>query len=440
MIFRRSTRRRRIPYDAPGSRSRKKAAKAANRRVDELFLSRRVLMLKGVAVTGFSVLAGKLGIMQFGEAEKWSAQAVSNVQRWRELKPARGMILDRQGRVIAENRKTWSLSVIPWDLPELDAPEWEYIRGQLVTALRLPEVVLVDPRSIPLSARDQVYRRLGQLLGDQSDADYKQTTLNIEQQLDYNRYGIFKDPGDEAVAMINEYRHELPGITVVSWLDYLVNNYEGSKTPILVKGDVTRGVAMKLAANALFLPGVELDDQALTRTYSGGLSMSHILGFAGPVTEEELKLPTNVAGEDEAGRPIYRYYQPGDTVGKQGLEGYYEEQLRGLKGGYLYETDGTGREVRRIQGHYQPAVPGRNIRLTIDVELQAAIAAIVADELPLAMGRRLVADERDRANKLYVEDVEHVTKGAAVVITDVNSGEVLAMVSHPSYDLSLIHI
>ena len=439
MIFdRTSKRKRRIPYDAPGSRSRKKAARAANRRADEIFLTRRVLMLKGAAVTGFAVLAGKLGLMQFREADRWSAQAVSNVQRWRELKPARGMILDRQGRELARNRKTWSISVVPWDLPELDTPEWEYIRGQLITALRLPEVVLVDPRSIPLDAREQVYRRLGQLLGDQTDADYKQTVTNIDQQLDYNNFAIFKDPGDQAVAMINEFRSELPGISVVSWLDYLVNNYYGYKTPILVKGDVGRDVAMKLAANALYLPGVELDDQALTRTYHGGPSMSHVLGFAGPVTEEELKLPGNVVGEDEFGQPIYRYYKPGDMVGKQGLEGYYEEQLRGLKGGYLYETDATGREVRRIEGHYQPAVPGRNIRLTIDTELQAAIAAILVDEMPRAMERRVLADDRDRREGLeVVEGVEHKTKGAAVVITDVNTGEVLAMVSHPSYDNQL---
>ena len=435
MIFRRK--RRRIPYDAPGSRSRKKAARAANRRVDELFITRRVFLFKGVAVAGFSGLAVRLGLMQLRDGETWSAQAVSNVQRWRELKPARGMILDRQGRVLAENVKTWSVNVIPNDLPELDTPEWAYIRGQLVTALRLPDVVMVDPRSIPVGAREQVYRRLGQLLGDATDTDYRQTVLNITQQLKYNPYAIFKDVGDEPAAMINEFRSELPGITVVSLLDYLVDNYYGYETPILVKGNVSRDVAMKLAANAIYLPGVELDDQALTRSYPGGLAMSHVLGFAGPVTEEELKLPANYVGDDENGQPSYRYYKPGDIIGKQGLEGYYEDQLRGLKGGYLYETDGTGREVRQVEGHYQPAVPGRNLRLTIDTELQAAIAAILEQELPIAMERRKVADERDRGLGLDVPDIDHQSKGAAVVISDVATGEVVAMVSHPSYDNQL---
>ena len=138
------------------------------------------------------------------------------------------------------------------------------------------------------------------------------------------------------------------------------------------------------------------------------------------------------SSDDEDGNNQYRYYKPKDIIGKQGLELYYEEQLRGLKGGYLYERDANGRELRRLSEGAQPAVPGRNLRLTIDLELQAAVSHILQQELPLAMERRQAEDRRD--GKPYVE---HQTQGGAVVMLDVRNGEVLAMASYPTYDNTL---
>ena len=102
---------KRIPYDPPGSKARKKANKQANRRVDQLFVTRRALMMKSAVVGAFSILLARLGYMQIGKGEDYEAQATTNITDWRELKPARGLIVDRQGRLMAGNRKSWSVSV-----------------------------------------------------------------------------------------------------------------------------------------------------------------------------------------------------------------------------------------------------------------------------------------------------------------------------------------
>jgi len=432
LIFGRKEARRRIKFDPPGSKARKKANRKATRRLDDIFVTRRVFAFKGAVAAGFVALVAKMGYMQIGNANKYQDAAESNIVAWTPLKPARGVIRDRQGRVLASNRKSWSVSVIPVDVLNLDDQDLAYVREQLITALRLPQVVIVKPGNIPKDATDSVYRNLGRLLGDQNDQDFQDTKEWIERQLKVNYVAKFEGITSDQAAQINSYSADLPGVEVVSYFDYVMTNFMYQSQPMLLKSDVSREVAMKLAANQIYLPGVVLDDDSLARTYSGGPTMSHILGFAGPITSEELEDDSNVISRDTDSVTQYRYYQPGDTIGKQGLEAYYEEQLRGSKGGYLYERDGSGREVRRLAEGATAAVPGHNLRLTIDLELQAAISHILDQELPLAMQRRQDADA-----KAGLPYREHKTQGGAVVILDVKHGEVLAMASSPTYDNQL---
>jgi penicillin-binding protein 2 len=423
---------KRIPYDPPGSKARKKANKQANRRVDQLFLTRRAMLMKSAVFGGFSILLARLGYMQIGKGEDYQAAATTNITDWRELKPSRGIIVDRKGRLLAKNRKSWSVSVIPADIRRLEPEQLSYVREQLMTALRLPDVVMINPGSIPAEAKDQVYRRVGRLLGDTTEQDFENTKNWITRQLRVNDYAKFDDISADTAAQFNTYQNELPGVEIVNFFDYVIRNYRYIETPYLLKKDISREVAMKLAANQLYLPGVVMSDDVLAREYPGGPAMSHILGFAGPVNSDELNDDSNVATRDEDGNPQYRYYKPGDIIGKQGLEAFYEEQLRGLKGGYLYERDANGRELRRLTEGAQPAVPGRNMQLTIDLELQAAVSRILQQELPQAMERR---QEADRIAELPYR--EHTTHGGAVVIYDVNTGELLAMASYPTYDNTL---
>ena len=423
---------KRIPYDPPGSKARKKANKQANRRVDQLFLTRRAVMMKSAVIGGFSILLARLGYMQIGKGADYQAAATTNITDWRELKPSRGVIVDRKGRLMAKNRKSWSVSVIPADIRQLESTQLAYVREQLMTALRLPDVVMINPGSIPAEAKDQVYRRVGRLLGDTTEQDYENTRNWIKSQLQYNDYAKFDDISADTAAQFNTYQADLPGVEIVNFFDFVIRNYRYIETPYLLKTDISREVAMKLAANQLYLPGVVLSDEVLTRQYPGGPTMSHILGFAGPVNSDELNDDSNVSSRDEDGNPQYRFYKPGDIIGKQGLEYFYEEQLRGGKGGYLYERDANGRELRRLSEGATPAVPGRNLQLTIDVELQAAVSRILQEELPLAMERRQEADA-----KASLPYKEHTTQGGAVVVFDVNTGEVLAMASYPTYDNTL---
>jgi penicillin-binding protein 2 len=106
--------------------------------------------------------------------------------------------------------------------------------------------------------------------------------------------------------------------------------------------------------------------------------------------------------EDDLNNPRFAYYEPGDVVGKAGVEETYDELLRGQDGSREVVVDSRGREV----GYFgiEHAVPGQDLRLTIDNDLQRAAE--------LALGNR----------------------NGAIVAMDPRNGEILAMVSRPSFD------
>jgi len=181
-------------------------------------------------------------------------------------------------------------------------------------------------------------------------------------------------------------------------LDYgeLVAHIERYKSrpryePIIIKEELTPAEVAFVEAHRdpEFFPEMELI-HAQRRLYPQNGFAAHLIGYTGEVSEEELDSPE------------FARYNPGDIVGKFGIERQYNDILMGVDGQRQVVVDNRGRE-RDVLG-IKEAIPGRNLQLTIDLDLQA-----VAE---LAMEGR---------------------KGAVVAL-DPRNGEVLAMVSRPTFD------
>lgn len=161
--------------------------------------------------------------------------------------------------------------------------------------------------------------------------------------------------------------------------------------PVTLKLRVTEQEMARFAVDRWQYPGVELEPY-LTRRYPYGDLFAHVIGYVGRVDEKDLA----VLGEANAAL---------SHIGKSGLERFYEEQLRGKVGYEQVETNVQGRAVRTV-GRV-PARSGSDLRLSIDAQLQRAMVAAFGE-----------------------------FEGAAVAM-DPRTGEVLAMVSLPSYDPNL---
>ena len=159
--------------------------------------------------------------------------------------------------------------------------------------------------------------------------------------------------------------------------------------PIILKDDITPDELAFIEAHRNELP--ELDTiMSHRRLYPKGGFMANLVGYVGEVSEDMLNTDQ------------WAFYNPGDVVGKSGVEFSYNDILMGKNGSRRSLVNSRGKEVGRLDE--KPAVPGRPLKLTIDLDLQ-----IAAEE---ALGN----------------------SNGAIVAMDPRNGEVLAMVSRPAFD------
>jgi penicillin-binding protein 2 len=169
---------------------------------------------------------------------------------------------------------------------------------------------------------------------------------------------------------------------------------------VRIAQDVDRTTAQLIAEAGFELPGVEVAVEA-RREYSDGPLMSQLLGYTGPVSADQLPDLRKLG------------YQPDDLVGKTGLEAQYEAALRGTYGTQSVEKDASGRRTQVLQT-VQDSVPGASLTMTIDTKTQREA------QKALQWGMRAIGLKR-----------------GVVIAMNPQTGEILAMVSLPTYDNNL---
>lgn len=178
--------------------------------------------------------------------------------------------------------------------------------------------------------------------------------------------------------------------------------------PVTVETDVDPDIARLIIAENNSLPGVEVE-WITVRDYPTGALTSHVIGYMGPI-------PGSLADEyEEIGYVLDR-----DRIGYDGIEFALEDTLAGSPGILDVERDVAG-EIVRVIGE-EPAQPGYNVQLTIDIELQARAEELILETL-------------DNLRRIYFFD-EIGFDQAVVIASNPRTGEILAMVSYPNYDNS----
>jgi penicillin-binding protein 2 len=230
-------------------------------------------------------------------------------------------------------------------------------------------------RKVPvLAARGKLFDREGRLIVDNYPSTscflVREANHDIEADLPLIAEGLHIDL-DQLKATVRRYR-TLPG-------------YQ----PIPIKQDITADEVAFIASHKNELPELETIEEA-RRLYPRDGFAAHLIGYVGEVSEEDLN------------KERYAANQPGDVVGKAGVEETYDELLRGQDGSRDVIVDSHGREVGFLG--IQHAVPGQDLKLTIDLDIQRA-----AEQ---ALG----------------------SSPGAIVVMDPRNGDILALVSHPTYD------
>lgn len=278
---------------------------------DARLVRQRVLVGGALVLLLIGVLIARLYYLQVVQYEHHSTLSENNRVHVQPIPPNRGLIFDRTGKIIADNRPSFSLTVT-----RERAEDWRKTLDTVVEVL-------------DLSAE--------------------------ERELFEKRVLQGRRPFE----------------------------------PVPIMYELSEDQIARIAVDQFRLPGVEVAAQ-LVRHYPQGEHFAHSVGYVGRINEAELKQldPVNYSGTHH--------------IGKTGIERFYEDVLHGQVGYEEVETNARGR-VLRVLKRTDP-IPGKDITLTLDLELQKAAEAALA-------GRR-----------------------GAVVALQPATGEVLAMVSQPSFD------
>jgi penicillin-binding protein 2 len=317
-----------------------------------------------MTVLVFVLLVAQLWRIQVIQGDALRARADQNRFRLVEVKGPRGVIYDRNGRILVRNRPSFSIAAIPADLPD-DEDETRQVLEELDRVLDATQ----EQIGLPIGGRNAPV---------EGASEIKPALL-----------GVTGPP------LLSQR------LTVDQALEDVEAGWEGSAyRPIILASQVDREVAFAVAEDSHRLPGISLSIEPVREYFSSTLT-SHVLGFMGPIPQ---------AYVDDYLAEGYEAY---DQVGLAGLELTYEKALRGRDGQRNIEVDVNGREVRTV-GDIFPSAPGNNLVLSLDLDLQR-----ITDEA-LRKGMQQAKAE----------------SGVAIAMNPQN-GEILAMVSLPTYDNNL---
>ncbi|KGK16991.1 penicillin-binding protein 2 [Vibrio navarrensis] len=278
-----------------------------------LFARRAVVSFIGI-IALMGVLVANLYNIQVNQYQDYKTRSNDNRIKVVPIAPNRGLIYDRNGVLLAENRPVFDLEITPEKVKNMDE-----------TIAQLQTIVDISPEQIERFERERKRTR-------------RFKSVPILTQLTEEQVAVFA---------VNQYR----------------------------------------------FPGVEVSG-TLKRYYPYGEVLTHVIGYVSRINDRDMQ---RLIDEEKDAN-----YQATRDIGKLGIEKYYEDLLHGTAGYQEVEVNSRGRVIRTLK--FVPPVPGKDIVLNIDIELQ-----------------------------LYVHQLLDGRRGSAIVLDPKDNG-ILAMVSSPSYD------
>ena len=327
----------------------------------------RIKVFLALAIVAVLVMTGRLVHLQVVQADHFRSQAEQMLRTFKILPAGRGRILDRNGKILADNRPCWDFCM---DYGLLTDDDREYTVWARQKAREIARQERVSPaRAVEIfRQREAATWRLVEWIAAQTGTDLDANIERIRR-----RVGLIRAQVGGPVEEQYEAHAVIPGLT----------------SPISTLGTV----------------GVEARS-SLRRYYPFADQACHVIGLTGQVNRDEQERWNLRKDQVNLLTRMRRNYHGGDMIGKSGVEKMCEKILRGERGFRRFErrTDRTLAEA--------PAVHGRDVHLTIDIELQKDLTKLFRDAY----------------------------KNGSMVVLSVPSGagraQVLAMVSVPTFDLN----
>ncbi len=351
-----------------------------------------------VLIAVMSVYVLRLIEWQFIDGEEYRAQSETNSTSYIKLESPRGAILDKDGNVLVENREVYNIVM---NALEIDGDR----NTALINLLSLMEENNVEWRDIlPIDYVNGAYV-FTQNSGEEIEYLKGENMLNLQEnatveecmQALIERYDC------------EEYDRELAR-DIISIRYSMTKAGFSISEPFVIAEDVSMEFVQIVSENSIKMPGIEIRLSSV-REYTEGTLAPHIVGSMGFITGEQYE--QFIEDENTFSSANITGYSYSEKIGQSGIEKAFEEELRGDSGKQMIETDEDGNLV--AGDVVELPVPGNNVTLTLDSEMQRILNDSVMANVEAAITEDAVA-------------------GAAVVL-DVETFGVLASSTYPSYDI-----
>lgn len=378
----------------------------------------RCFILQFIFIALFSILIHRLFVLQIVNGQKYAEDCELQITRTIREHNTRGNIYDCNGEVLAYNELVYTVtmiddgtyasererqlsinSVIYCVMKKLNENN-EQINNELkievgtdgnyvytVSGRALARFKAdifgesdpddMTPEQVNMSANDMI-----QFLAGNSKFALYGTGKSFYSEEELQKYGLPKEYTDEEVLTIVGIRYMLS-----------LNEYK-KYVPITLARNVSDKTVAYIMENNQSLIGIDIG-QDWERTYTGGEAFSHILGYVGKISSEEME---KYADSD-------RDYTPDSIVGKSGIEQYMESELQGLNGEKQIVVNNVGKVVGE-ENIIKETVSGKDVYLSIDKDLQIAVYHILEQNLAGIISSNLINTKK--FDKNHISDTSDI--------------------------------
>ena len=334
------------------------------------------------------ILIAQLFNLQIVNGESYREQSNTRLSRVIKIDSSRGSILDRSGNELAGVRAVNNIELIKTNISDEDLNKCIL---NLVNLLNEQQVSYKD--DFPIKINPFEFTISGEELENWKEKNKIDKEATAEET--FNKFKA-------KYQITNENVEDVRKIISIRYL-IATTGYSATKS-ITIAEDVNDVVVAQINERNSEFPGISIDTKSI-RTYNNGTLAAHVIGYTRTISDEEYKQRKDT-------------YEMDDIIGKTGIEAVFEEYLKGTSGEKQVEmaVDGT------ITSEYttKDAIAGSDVVLTIDSNLQKVTEDALANCV-----------EKIKSGG-FAETYD--ARGGSAVVMDVNTGDVLAMASYPSYE------
>ncbi len=379
--------------------------------------ARRLLALGGVVFVVFLCYLYLLLRVQIGQGAEYLAQAEAGTVREQVIKAARGEVVDRYGRPMGVNRSCYNVVLDGAYLPS--GTEANQIILKLIDLLEECGEEWVDQLPItesrPFAFEEGFETEIAQAkkqfaLNEYSTSEdvmywaaqrYQLGEYDTEADLYILRDK--KDPDVVAASYTPQQARRIAGVRYgMELIDF------GVASTYTFAEDVEIDTVTRVEERDYDMPGVAVEESAIRDYVSGDLA-PHIIGQVGRIYKEEYEELKS------------KGYRMDDMVGKEGVEKYFEDYLRGQDGTRRITLDSRGKVVSVSES--EPAIPGNTVVLTLDKDLQRVAQDALEKQIKHLQATAPEGEGRE-------------ANAGAVVVIENKTGDILACATYPTYDIN----